>query len=411
MSKRTHHLGTLTLVAALGVFWLVGSAKPLAADSDDGPGISRTELGRLDLFLDSHPDVAQALDANPSLATNRDFLTSHPAWRSFLEDHAGIRDGLIANPSGLMQNEAKFDALEAKSTLPPRAVKESMTDQFGSFDKFLDQHPAIAKQLEANPSLIRQKDYVADHPELEAFLKNKPTLRDNLVDNPNAFMKGVATVDAADQPPAPKATMPPTQAPPAPKATMPPTQAPPKTDNDSLNRSQIGALDSFLDANPGLTKQLQANPSLIDNASFVKDNPDLAGFLQNHPDLAEDWRSNPALTMTDMRRMNQIEAARAIGGERSVDVRSAVQNFDNFLDNHPLIAADIDHHSSLAANVSFIDAHPELKAYLQKNPGVAAQLKNNPQSFMTLLSQFDKKETPRIEKKEDLKPKMAKLNH
>src|SRR5579863_2756874 len=199
MIERTHHVGTLTLAAALMVLGVAGSSVgPLAADSDD-VGIGRTELGRLDLFLDSHPDVAKAIEANPSQATSRDFLSGNPAWRAFLEDHPGIRQSLTTNPSAFMQRQNQFDAAESKFDGPPRSeAKESMSDQFSAFDKFLDQHPAIEKQLEANPSLIKQKDYVAEHPELEAFLKNQPTMRDNLLDHPNAVMKGVAAADATE---------------------------------------------------------------------------------------------------------------------------------------------------------------------------------------------------------------------
>ncbi|HEV2378996.1 MAG TPA: hypothetical protein VG206_04290, partial [Terriglobia bacterium] len=250
-------------------------------------------------------------------------------------------------------------------------------------------HAGIAKQLEANPSLIKNQDYLEDHPELVAFLKDNAGIREALLSRPQAFMNGVEAANAAEAKAAPPATMPPTKAP---------------ADNDSLTRSQIATLDNFLDANPGLAKQLEAKPALVNDSGFVKDNPDLVSFLQNNPGLAEDWRDNPALTMTNLRRMDQLEAARAIGNERDVDLRSAVEKFDNFLDSHPAIAAEIDHHSSLSGNVAFIDAHPELKAYLQKNPGVAAELRNNPQSFMNLVSALDKQDTLRTEKKEDLKP-------
>ena len=399
MTKRTHFSGALALAFTLVVLGLAVSAKPLSADNDNT--ISRAEAGRLDLFLDSHPDIARALQANPALATSSDFVSDHPTWKAFLEDHPIIREDLQAHPSALMGAEDRFDAAEARQDrgLRPRLAKEAMSDQFAAVDKFLDQHPTIAKELEANPSLIKQKDYVADHPELEAFLKDKPALRDSLVDNPQAFMKGVATVDAAEVK-AGNPTMPPTKAPP-----------PPRPDADGLNRSQIGALDTFLDSNPGLAKQLQANPSLINNDGFLKDNPDLANFLQSRPDLALDWKANPSAAMTDLRRMDQLEAARSIGNARPVEVRTAVKSFDNFLDNHPVIATEIDHHSSLAINASFIDSHPELKDYLQRNPGVAAELRNNPQSFMTLVGNFDQKETPRTEKKEGLKPKLAKMSH
>src|SRR5579859_1857531 len=100
MTKRIYCLGTLVLVASLGI---LGTTRPLAADDDSG--ISRSELGRLDLFLDSHPDIAKAVEANPALAMNKEFLASHPPWRSFLEDHADIRQGLTANASAFMRGE------------------------------------------------------------------------------------------------------------------------------------------------------------------------------------------------------------------------------------------------------------------------------------------------------------------
>jgi hypothetical protein len=408
MSKRTHYLGALALTAAMSLLGVAGSARPLPADNDSG--ISRTELGRLDLFLDSHPDVAKALQANPALATNTDFLATHPAWKTFLEDHADIRQGLTANSTALMNQENRFDAAEAKSEGAPKTPpKPSMSDQFRSFDAFLDQHPAITKQLEANPSLIKDKSYLNDHPELVAFLKNNAAIRDSLANNPKGFMNGIATVDAADKSTSSaKSSGGSGSSSTGSKPTMPPIKAP-ADDNDSANVKQIAALDKFLDANTAVEKQLEADPTLINNRDFMNRNPDLSTFLKNHPDLAEDWRENPALTMRDLRRLDNLEAARSIGNSRAVDIRSAVQSFDNFLDKHPALEADIEHHPSAASNMAFIDAHPQLKDYLQKNPGVVVQLRNNPQSFMNLLAQYDKQaqQAQRGEKKEDLKPTIA----
>jgi hypothetical protein len=406
MSKRTHYLGALALTAAMSFLGVAGSARLLLADNDSG--ISRTELGRLDLFLDSHPDIAKALQANPALATNNDFLATYPAWKAFLEDHADIRQGLTANSTAFMTRENRFDAAEAKSDSAPRTPpKPSMRDQLRSFDAFLDQHPAITKQLEASPSLIKDKSYLRDHPELVTFLKNNAAVRDSLLDNPKGFMNGIATVDAADNSSSStKSSGGSGSSSAGSKPTMPPTKAP-ADDNDSANTNQVAALDKFLDGNAAVEKQLEANPALINNRGFMNSHPDLASFLKNHPDLAEDWRENPALTMRDLRRMDNLEAARSIANSRAVDTRTAVQSFDNFLDNHPALEANIEHHPSAASDMSFIDAHPELKAYLQKNPGVAAELRNNPRSFMTLLSQYDKQETPRAEKKENLTPAVA----
>ena len=556
MSNRTYHLGVLALATAMSIFGMAGSIKALPADSDSG--ISRTELGRLDLFLDSHPDIAQAFEKNPSLATNKDFVNDNPAWKAFLEDHPGIRTNLKTDSSAFMRAEDRFEAAEARADLAP---KEAMRDRLGSFDSFLDQHPAIAKQLEANPSLIKDKAYVTAHPELETFLKDHSAIRENLQDNPQAFMRGIATVDAKDGDtprkdedtlskgqlvtlhkfleanpgvlkqletnpdlvnkadfvkanpqltaflqahpdlredwredptlamvqmnfPVPKplpasekqmtaldgfldansgiakqleakpwlinnpdflkdnpklvaflknhpdiradwrsepalmmaelrhidsldakaSGTPTSSANGTTKPTMPPSKAPDQDDNESPKASQIAALDKFMDANTGVAKQLEANPSLIKNQDFLSKNSDLVAFLKDHPDLAEDWRQNPALTMTDLRRMDNLEQARSIG--RDVDVRTAVQNFDNFLDNHPAITAELDHHPSLATNKGFVDAHPDLKTFLESHPGVVGELRNNPQSFMTLIGRYDKQETPRDEAREQ-KTKVA----
>ena len=155
MTKRTYHLGALVLAASLTTLGTTVGARPLPADADTATEISRGELGRLDLFLDSHPDIAKALVANPALATNQEFLSSHPAWKAFLEDHPEIRAGLQANPTTFMNDEEKLTAAQSGRIGRP----ESISAQQKEFAAFLNQHPAIAKQLVANPTLIERKGY------------------------------------------------------------------------------------------------------------------------------------------------------------------------------------------------------------------------------------------------------------
>ena len=307
----------------------------------------------------------------------------------FLVDNPSVRTDWTANPGAAMTGLSRIDQLEA-SKAPHGSAQSQLKSEMTTFEDFLDQHPAIAKQLEANPSLIRNKDYVQDHPELMAFLKDNAGMREALLDNPQAFIKGVEADIAAEA----KAGSPK-------PATMPPSRAP-AGDNDGFSRGQIIALDKFLDANPELAKELEANPSLIKSTSFITAHSDLASFLTNHPDLTEDWRENPGLAMTDLRRLDNLEAARSIGGD--VEVRTAVVNFDNFLDNHPAITAELMHHPTLAGTNSYIEDHPALKSFLQTHPGVGTELRNNPQFFMNLINKYDSQEATRSEKKEDLKP-------
>jgi len=58
-----------------------------------------------------------------------------------------------------------------------------------NFDQFLDQHPEVAEQLRKNPSLINKEDYLEKHPELQEWMKNHPAAREELKENPRAFMK------------------------------------------------------------------------------------------------------------------------------------------------------------------------------------------------------------------------------
>jgi len=135
----------------------------------------------------------------------------------------------------------------------------------------------------------------------------------------------------------------------------------------------------------------------------VKDHPELATFLADHPEIARDWEAYPTVAMTDVRRYDNLTAAQSLSNAR--DLRTTIDSFDDFLRDHPVIEGQIERHPALATEVSYIDAHPELKAYLQANPDVAAELKDNPE-FLTMVAD-SLKPAPRVEKKEDLKPKVA----
>lgn len=49
-------------------------------------------------FASSHPNVARALGANPSLITDAGYLAKHPELAAFFTAHPDIRDAMVANP-------------------------------------------------------------------------------------------------------------------------------------------------------------------------------------------------------------------------------------------------------------------------------------------------------------------------
>ena len=60
--------------------------------------------------------------------------------------------------------------------------------EVASFDRFLDQHPQIERDLRANPGLVDDRAYLAAHPELRDYLHNHPAVRQDLRQHPRQFM-------------------------------------------------------------------------------------------------------------------------------------------------------------------------------------------------------------------------------
>jgi len=59
-----------------------------------------------------------------------------------------------------------------------------------------------------------------------------------------------------------------------------------------------------------------------------------------------------------------------------------LENFDNFLDSHPQIRAELTKNPGLANDPSFVAQHPPLGQFLQSHPNVAVALRSNPGYFV-----------------------------
>jgi peptidoglycan hydrolase CwlO-like protein len=57
-----------------------------------------------------------------------------------------------------------------------------------SFGEFLDAHANISKDLSKNPSLAKNQEYMANHPELKEYLNAHPEVRQELMANPQSFV-------------------------------------------------------------------------------------------------------------------------------------------------------------------------------------------------------------------------------
>jgi hypothetical protein len=59
----------------------------------------------------------------------------------------------------------------------------------------LDSHPRLAERLRAKPELLRDRQFVENHDELRAFLRENPDMRRELQAQPHAFMERVTRYD------------------------------------------------------------------------------------------------------------------------------------------------------------------------------------------------------------------------
>ena len=83
-----------------------------AHDSD----ITRQELALFDQFLDSHREIAEQVQQNPSLVNNDQFVKNHPALQTFMQQHPSVREELKENPKAFMHEEARYDRREDQRT-------------------------------------------------------------------------------------------------------------------------------------------------------------------------------------------------------------------------------------------------------------------------------------------------------
>src|SRR6201981_3784524 len=135
------------------------------------------------------------------------------------------------------------------------------------FDQFLDSHREIAEQIRQNPSLVNNDQFVKNHPALQTFMQQHPSVREELKENPKAFMHEEARYD--------------------------------RREDQRMHEERIH-FDHFLDSHREIAEQLRKNTKLINDEAYVKGHPELQTYLQDHPEFREAVRRDPyAFTRAD----------------------------------------------------------------------------------------------------------------
>ncbi len=163
--------------------------------------------------------------------------------------------------SALAQTQVKSTG---GTTPSPVQDKDITRPELRNFDRFLDEHPNVTKELNNNPSLINNPAWLSKHPQLQTFLKNHPGVREEMKENPGRFMQRERRYEGEGR---------------------------------DISRGELGRFDRFLDSHPKVAEELRKDPKLIDNKEFVENHPELREFLKNHPRVREDLKEHPRAFM------------------------------------------------------------------------------------------------------------------
>jgi len=314
---------------------------------------NREELASFDRFLDNHRVISEQLRKDPSLMDDREFVKNHPALQTYLQDHPGVREAIKQDPNRFMREENRFDRREDDRD------RGANRQELARFDRFLDNHREISEQLRKNPSLVDDREFVKNHPELQTFLQDHPGVREEIKQDPNRFMREENRFDRRED------------------------------DRDrGANRGELANLDRFLDNHREISEQLRKNPSLADNREFLTNHPALQTYLQDHPGVREQLRENPNAFMREENRFDRREDNR--DGRAN---RQELASLDRFLDNHREVSEQLRKDPSLVDDREFVKNHPALQTYLQDHPGVREEIKQNPNRFMQEEARYDRHES------------------
>jgi len=144
-----------------------------------GKEITRGQAAESDQFLLNHPEITQQLQKDPSLIDNKQYLAEHPELQNYLNSHPDIKKEWQEHP----------DAFERRMSTYVKGNLQTTQGQLARTDEFLDNHPGIAEQLRKDPGLIDNKQFMAQHPQLQAYLNDHPEIKQEWKDHPDKFFK------------------------------------------------------------------------------------------------------------------------------------------------------------------------------------------------------------------------------
>jgi hypothetical protein len=385
--KQSHLKNLLECLTALTILFLLGTpVKAQSAPSQSNSAVrdndsSRMDREQFDRFMDGHREIAEQLRNDPSLVNNKEFVQKHPALQTYLQEHPGIRGELKDNPSAFLRQDDRFDRQGNGRD------NDTTRRDLAQFNQFLESHRETAEQLRKDPSLVNNREFVVNHPALQTYMQEHPGVREELKENPNAFMRQDERFDRQEDSRGSDSGR---------RDVARGDSDTPRRDNDAAHanddarrdddatRKESAQFDRFADSHREIAEQLRRNPSLVNNKEFVDQHPALLAYMQDHPEMRDQINQNPNAFLRQDNRFDRPDDAR--NGYIS---RDHAASFGAFLGSHSSVAQDVSKDPTLVKNDDYLRNHRELHEYLIANPGVQAEMAQNPEGFIKSAQQFN----------------------
>jgi hypothetical protein len=252
-------------------------------------------LAQFDQFLDTHREIADQLRRTPSLIDDPQFLQSHPELTAYLQDHASVKQEISQHPDTFMSLEDRYardrdlrdrDAGGQGRDADRRdANRDYDRRDMASFDRFLDGHREIAEQVRKDPSLLDNRDFVRNHSALQTYLQDNPGVRDQIRQDPNAFMR---QGDAYDR-----------------NSNM--------RDRDPMHE-HMADFGEFLRSHSDIQRDVSRDPSCVKDNRYVQNHADLNAYLNGHPDVRAELMANPQSFVRGAQQYNTSPSGAGVSG-------------------------------------------------------------------------------------------------
>lgn len=168
-------------LAAASLALLAGSALAQGVTAPPQAPAGGEELGpndrhEMDNYLINRPDVAEELHKDPALINNPAWLAKHPEVQHYMSTHPNVQKMAAEHPDWATKQVE-------------HSAEKQLNRETGRTDEFLQSHPKVAQELANNPKLIDNKEYLAQHPQLNGYLNSHPEVRSDWQAHPVSFTK------------------------------------------------------------------------------------------------------------------------------------------------------------------------------------------------------------------------------